>query len=255
MWKPVEQELVCHMRNLKCDHMALSEIIKFPPSHDKRKALCASQRGTAGSRVKSQVRIQKPVCSLSHLQLPVTEIDPAWALPTWIHRSLFNPLLVFQVISIAMFPSIYPSFLFLRISSFQTSELLMMPQNLIASSSWFYPLFVFLLFHNVFLLDPPGRSLRRLKRKSLSHGWLCDPMDGSPPGSPGHGIFQARTLEWVAIPFSRGSSLPRDQTWVSHIAGRFFYHLSHEGSPSLLSSSTQILNFKIIRFLSFRKSL
>ena len=39
---------------------------------------------------------------------------------------------------------------------------------------------------------------------------LCDPMDGSPPGSSVHGIFQARILEWVAMPFSRRSSLPRD---------------------------------------------
>ena len=42
------------------------------------------------------------------------------------------------------------------------------------------------------------------------------------PGSSVHGIFQARILEWVAIPFSRGSSWPRDQTWVSCIAGGFF---------------------------------
>ena len=34
---------------------------------------------------------------------------------------------------------------------------------------------------------------------------LCDPMDCSPPGSPVHGILQARILEWVTIPFSRGS--------------------------------------------------
>ena len=51
---------------------------------------------------------------------------------------------------------------------------------------------------------------------------LCDPMDCSPPGSSVHGILQARILEWVAISFSRGSSLPRDQTRVSCIAGRFF---------------------------------
>ena len=38
---------------------------------------------------------------------------------------------------------------------------------------------------------------------------LCDPMDCSPPGSPVHGIFQVRILEWVAISFSRGSSRPR----------------------------------------------
>ena len=51
---------------------------------------------------------------------------------------------------------------------------------------------------------------------------LCDPMDCSPPGSSIHGIFQARIWEWVAISFSRGSSQPRDQTWVSLIAGRRF---------------------------------
>ena len=44
-------------------------------------------------------------------------------------------------------------------------------------------------------------------------------MDCSPPGSSVHGILQARILEWVAIPFSRRSSPPRDQTQVSHTAG------------------------------------
>ena len=44
----------------------------------------------------------------------------------------------------------------------------------------------------------------------------------APPGSSVHGIFQARTLEWVAISFSRGSSWPRDWTHVSCIAGGFF---------------------------------
>jgi len=47
------------------------------------------------------------------------------------------------------------------------------------------------------------------------------------------GILQARILEWIAFPFSRGSSQPRDQTQVSHIAGRF-YQLSHKGSPRIL---------------------
>ena len=50
----------------------------------------------------------------------------------------------------------------------------------------------------------------------------CDPMDCSPPGSSAHGILQARILEWVAMPFTRGSSQSRDQTRVSSIAGRFF---------------------------------
>ena len=47
-------------------------------------------------------------------------------------------------------------------------------------------------------------------------------MDYSPPGSSIHGILQAGILEWVAIPFSRGSSLPRDQTQLSCIAGESF---------------------------------
>ena len=51
---------------------------------------------------------------------------------------------------------------------------------------------------------------------------LCDPLDCSPPGFSVHGILQTKILEWVAIPFSRGSSRPRDQTQVSHIVGRFF---------------------------------
>ena len=51
---------------------------------------------------------------------------------------------------------------------------------------------------------------------------LCDPMDCSSPGSSVHGVLQARILEWVATPFSRGSSQHRDRTQVSHMAGRFF---------------------------------
>ena len=60
---------------------------------------------------------------------------------------------------------------------------------------------------------------------------LWDPMDCSPPGSSIHEIFQARILEWVAISFSRGSFQSRDWTGVSCIAGKCFYHLSHQGSP------------------------
>ena len=51
---------------------------------------------------------------------------------------------------------------------------------------------------------------------------LCNPMDWSPPGFSVHGILQARILEWVSIPFSRGSSPPRDRIWVSCTKGRFF---------------------------------
>ena len=54
---------------------------------------------------------------------------------------------------------------------------------------------------------------------------LCDPIDHSPPGSSVHGILQARILEWVAMPSSRVSSRPKDQTcisYVSSLAGGFF---------------------------------
>ena len=49
-----------------------------------------------------------------------------------------------------------------------------------------------------------------------------------------HGILQARILEWVAFPFSRGSSQPRDLTQVSCIVGWILYQLSHKVSPRLL---------------------
>ena len=59
-------------------------------------------------------------------------------------------------------------------------------------------------------------------------------MDHSLRGSSVHGILQARILEWVAMPFSRGSSPPRDLTCVSYITciGRqVLYHWCHLGSP------------------------
>ena len=63
---------------------------------------------------------------------------------------------------------------------------------------------------------------------------LCNPMDCSPPGSSVHGILQARILEWVAMPSSRGSSKPRDQNCVSCIPciGRqVLYCQCHLASP------------------------
>ena len=60
---------------------------------------------------------------------------------------------------------------------------------------------------------------------------LCDPMDGSPPGSSVHGILQARILKWVASPSSRGSSQPRGQSCVSCISWigrRVLYHECHK---------------------------
>ena len=51
---------------------------------------------------------------------------------------------------------------------------------------------------------------------------MSDSLDDSPPGSSVHGISQARILEWVAMPSSRGSSQPRDQTCISCLADGFY---------------------------------
>ena len=68
-------------------------------------------------------------------------------------------------------------------------------------------------------------NFNRLKVKVLvaqSCLTLGDLMDCSQPGFSVQGILQARIPEWVAIPFSRGSSSLKDQTWVSCTAGNFF---------------------------------
>ena len=64
---------------------------------------------------------------------------------------------------------------------------------------------------------------------------LCDPMDCSPPGSSVHEILQARILELVAIPFSRGSCWPGDWTLVSCIAGKFFTTWTTREAPIIIS--------------------
>ena len=84
---------------------------------------------------------------------------------------------------------------------------------------------------------------------------LCNPMYWSSPGSSVHGIFQARTLEQVAISYSRGSSRPRDQTCVSCascIGRRILYHwATWEVPPALRVDFSQCL----CSTLSFRSSL
>ena len=79
------------------------------------------------------------------------------------------------------------------------------------------------------------RSCARLCTESLqSCQTLFNSMDCSLPGSSVHGILQARTLEWVAMPSSSRSSLQRDQTRVSDVSciGKdVLNHLCHLGSP------------------------
>ena len=75
----------------------------------------------------------------------------------------------------------------------------------------------------------------------------CGTMDCR-PGSSVHEIFQARILEWVAIPFSRGSSQPRDRIQVSHIAGGFF--TTREAHLTYYIYSIPFRIFQMERFLS-----
>ena len=88
-----------------------------------------------------------------------------------------------------------------------------------------------LLVHCTFQISKPYASLYLLKVKvTQSCLTLCHPMCYT-----AHGILQARILEWIAFPFCRGSSQPRDLTWVSHIVGKCFSHLSHQGSQTSLT--------------------
>ena len=84
----------------------------------------------------------------------------------------------------------------------------------------------------------------------------CDPMDCSLPGSSVHGIFEVRILEWIAISFSRGSSGPRNWTWVSCIAGGLLlcrlilYQLSQMGSPQNVFAMILTQWLCLIHFMS-----
>ena len=92
-------------------------------------------------------------------------------------------------------------------------------QNWERSMSWLYIVTLPLNIYTNCVWRMWKRERERVTQSCLT---LCDPMDCSPPGSSAHGILQARILEWVTIPFFRGSSWPKDQTCISCIAGRFF---------------------------------
>ena len=83
-------------------------------------------------------------------------------------------------------------------------------RNSLKSSSYCYKWLDFILF------------FKSESEVTQSCPTLCDPMDCSLQGSSVHRILQAGILEWVALPSSRGSSWPKDQTGVSHTAGRLF---------------------------------
>ena len=79
---------------------------------------------------------------------------------------------------------------------------------------------VLTVFQLIFLTILTGdlQSLHVHAKSPQSYPTLCDPMDYSQPGSHVLGILQAKILEWVVIPSSRGSSQPRDWTQVSYVS-------------------------------------
>ena len=106
---------------------------------------------------------------------------------------------------------------------------------------WFRSLFRLL---SIKIVRTASCAIHWVKWKSLSHVQLCDPM-----GYTVHGILQARILEWVASPFSSGSSQPRNQIRVSCTAGRFLL-AKLPGKPVLYSGSLLIILYIVMYICS-----
>ena len=71
---------------------------------------------------------------------------------------------------------------------------------------------------------------------------LFEPTDCSPPGSSIHGILQARILEWITVPSSRGSSQPRDWRHLSYVSCIGWHHLRTPGPSGSLQSSCSVVS-------------
>ena len=89
-------------------------------------------------------------------------------------------------------------------------------------SDLLYPLWIWTILGGSFLWSASVPNPFVCVLAAQSCPTLCDPADCSLPGFSVHGILQARILGWIAIPFSRGTSQPRNRTLVSCITGRFF---------------------------------
>ena len=91
------------------------------------------------------------------------------------------------------------------------------------------------------------------KCQSLSRVRLFATPWTGPRGSSVRGLLQARTLEWVALFFSRASSRPRDRIPVSCTGRQILYHLSHLGSPSAMYwTCYSVLRMRNMLFLNFK---
>ena len=102
------------------------------------------------------------------------------------------------------------------------------------------------LLLGLYLRFPCHKDLHNTQGYVLSRVWLCnpDPMGCTPPGSPVHGVLQARILETSAVFYSRGSSRPRGWAWVSCIScigKRGFFTTEPPGKPISIFDRYQIL--------------
>ena len=180
--------------------------------------------------------------------IPHGYLVPAVCTPWTFYRHLsweFTP-------SLCVFTSYPGSYLLWLQASVSSLIMLLGSQGTLATSSGLLSTGAQLLGHVLF--HPCGQPhfshpISASVLVSQSCQTLCDPMDYSSPGSPVHGILQARILEWVVILFSRGSSQPRK--W-SCSAGRFFTVWATREALFLL---IHLLFFQVLRTENWELSL
>ena len=90
---------------------------------------------------------------------------------------------------------------------------------------------------------------------SMSHGSIIAHLSSLCDSLIYFGILQARILEWVPIPFSRGSSQPRNETQVPHIAGRFFTIWATRKVPYPWLNTVWCFSLKNVAFIYFSENL
>ena len=106
------------------------------------------------------------------------------------------------------------------------------PTSLFILPALIVPQVVECILHNVWFSRRKVTAAAAAAKPLQSCPTLCDPIDGSPPGSPIPGILQARTLEWVAMPFSGDLLDPgiKPISYISCIGRWVLYHYCHLGS-------------------------
>ena len=120
--------------------------------------------------------------------------------------------------------------------------------SLILFNNLLLPCFMFSYYHYYLInyIYFALSCLESMKVKVTQCPTLCSPMDCTV-----HGILQARILEWVVFPFSRGSSQPTDRTQVSRIAGRFLISWATREALSCLITYHFILECEDMKFVCF----